>query len=365
MKPYIPENLPLTNIRWEDHIPLIGKANAALARYDGILQSIVNPAVLLSPLTTQEAVLSSKIEGTQASLEEVLEFQADPSEKIAPEKAADIHEIINYRTAMFFAMEDLKNRPLCLNLVRDLHRILLESVRGKNKDPGEFRRVQNFIGPLGTTIEQATFVPPSPEKILPAMSNWEKYVHFEEKDGLIQLAIIKAQFELIHPFLDGNGRIGRILVPIFLYHKGLLSSPMFYLSFYLERNRPTYFERLNAISRDGDWNGWIGFFLKAVMEQAQENGKKAKAILDLYNHMKQLVPEITRSQYAVKVIDSMFSQPIFLSTDFMKVSNIPRDSALRMLSALKEAKVINSLREAKGRRASLWVFPELLRITED
>jgi Fic family protein len=365
MKPYIPKDLPLTNIRWEDHIPLIGKANAALARYDGILQSIVNPAVLLSPMTTQEAVLSSRIEGTQASLGEVLEFQADPTEKIAPEKAADIHEIWNYRRAMVFAVEDMKNRPLCINLVRDLHQILLESVRGKNKAPGEFRRVQNFIGQLGTSIEKATFVPPSPENIMPSMSNWEAYLHTEEKDGLVQLAIMKAQFELIHPFLDGNGRIGRILVPIFLYDKGLLSSPMFYISVYLEKNRPVYFERLNAISKGGDWNGWISFFLRAIMEQAQENSRKAKAILELYNRMKQIVPEITRSQYAVQVIDSMFLQPIFLTTDFMRLSKIPRDTALRILSALLKKNAITVLREAKGRRAGLWAFMDLLKIVEE
>ena len=364
MKPYVPRELPLTSIRWEELIPLIGKANAALARYEGILQGIVNPAVLLSPLTTQEAVLSSRIEGTQATLEEVLEFEADFRERIIPEREADIQEIINYRKAMGIAISEMKTRPLCINLVRDLHRILLESVRGRNKTPGEFRRVQNFIGALGTPIEQATFVPPTPEVVWPAISNWEKYIHFDEKDPLVQLAVVKAQFELIHPFLDGNGRIGRLLIPVFLYFKGILSSPIFYLSGYLEKNRAIYYERFSAISSVDDWNGWICFFLSAIIEQAGQNSQKAKTIQELYEKMKQTIPEITRSQYAINVIDAMFRQPIFNTTDFVKLSGIPRDSGFRILNALKKAKIIIPLREGKGRRAGILVFPELLRITE-
>lgn len=361
---YIAENLPLKSIRWADHITLIGKANAALARYDGILQSIVNPTVLLSPLTTQEAVLSSRIEGTQATLEEVLEYEADPKEKRAPEKVADIQEIINYRKAMFVAVEEMKSRPLCLNLIRDLHRVLLESARGRDRAPGDFRRIQNYLAPIGAPIEEASFVPPSPENVLPALSNWEKYLHFEEKDPLVQLSVAKAQFELIHPFLDGNGRIGRILIPIFLYDKKLLSSPMFYLSAYLERNRPLYYERLNAISRKGDWNGWIAFFLTAIVEQAEANSVKAKAILGLYERMKQIVPEITHSQYAIQAIDAIFKHPVFQSTEFITSSSIPRDSALRILNSMKGKKIIVVIREAKGRRPALMAFVELLWIVE-
>ena len=162
---------------------------------------------MLSPLFTQEATLSSQIEGTQATVREVLEFEADPHEKMEPAKRSDIQEIINYRTALNRAVEDLDKRPLCLNLIRDLHAILMDSVRGRNSAPGEFRRIQNFIAPSGRPIEEATFVPPSAEMILPSLDNWEKYIHHQEKDPLVQLALVKAQFELIHPFLDGNGRV--------------------------------------------------------------------------------------------------------------------------------------------------------------
>ena len=154
-------------------------------------------------------------------------------EGMGESKQADIAEILNYRRAMAAAVKEMKKLPLCLNLVKKLHAILLDSVRGRNRPLGEFRRVQNFIGP-SMDIKEATFIPPSPEKVLPAMGNWEKYLHYEEKDRLVQLAIAKGQFELIHPFLNGNGRIGRMLLPLFLYEKGLLSSPMFYLSAYFE-----------------------------------------------------------------------------------------------------------------------------------
>ena len=153
---------------------------------------------------------------------------------------------------------------------------MLADVRGRHKDPGEIRRIQNYIAPPGTPIDQATFIPPSPERIMDALSNWEDYLYHAEKDPLVQLAVLKAQFELIHPFLDGNGRIGRMLVPIILYQKKILSQPMFYISAYLERNRDVYYDRLLAVSRDGDWNGWIAFFLEALARQSEENSQKAK-----------------------------------------------------------------------------------------
>jgi Fic family protein len=364
VKPYEPAQLPLANIDWAAHVTLIGEANAGLARYDGMLQSIVNPSVLLSPLTTQEAVLSSRIEGTQASLEEVLEYQADPKAAIEPGKKADIQEIINYRRAMTSVVGKLEQRPLCLNLIKELHVILLDSARGRNKGPGEFRRVQNFIGPAGCTMETATFVPPSPERVGPGMDNLEKYLHVEEKDRLVQLAVAKAQFELIHPFLDGNGRIGRILIPLFLFEKGLLSTPMFYLSSYLEEHREEYYERLRGISGQNDWNGWVSFFLTAVRDQAKINTEKASEILALYGRMKEKVQEAIRSQYIIRAIDALFDRPFFSTMDFIEHSKIPSDSARRILKALKASGIIRDLRKGRGRRTAIMEFTELMKITE-
>lgn len=368
--PYIPDTLPLKSIDWERHVTLIGKANAALARYDGILLGMVNPEVLLSPLTTREAVLSSRIEGTQASLEEVLQYEADlGSEKHSvssdSSQVRDIHEIINYRMAMGTAVEKMAGRPFGFNTVRELHRILLMGVRGRYKDPGELRRIQNYIAPPGTPIDQATFIPPSPEIIMDALSNWEDYLYETEKDSLVQLAILKAQFELIHPFRDGNGRIGRMLVPIILYHKKILSQPMFYISAYLERNRDVYYERLLAISRDGDWNGWISFFLEALVLQSEESSKKARAILDLYNGMKTRVAKITRSQYSIQTIDVLFSSPVINSSGFSIKSGIPDRTAQRIIQRLEQDGILRMIREGRGSRSPTYLFLDLLDITEN
>jgi Fic family protein len=361
--PYAPEPLPPAGIDWEAHIPQIASANRALARYDGILQAIPNPELLLSPLLTQEAVLSSRIEGTQASLEDVLRFEANPREQINDKALADIQEIINYREALKVAVDALKTRRLDIALVCDLHRILLTDSRGMDREPGCIRTIQNFIG-RDAHIEHAIFVPPAPERVPGALSDWEAYLHNEEKDVLVQLSVLKAQFELIHPFCDGNGRIGRMLVPLIMYEKGLIASPMFYISAYLERHRPVYYEHLLAVSRERDWNGWIKFFLHAIEEQAGANGQKAKAILDLYDEMKRTVPEVTRSQYAVAAIDAVFRTPIFSSSEFYEQAAMPRRAAERILQQLREQEIIAVLAEGGGRRAVTYVFPRLIAITE-
>jgi len=215
--PYIPTALPLTDIAWEELLPNIVKANTVLANFNGILETIRNPLIFLSPLMTQEAVLSSRIEGTRASFSDILEHEAAP--KKIKDNYNDIEEVINYREALRYAEVVLIKRPICLNLIRGIHGILLKGVRGENKSRGEFRKIQNWIGPPGSKIEIASFVPPSPENLLNYLSNWEKYCHYDEKDSLVQLAVIHAQFEIIHPFLDGNGRVGRILIPLFLKEK--------------------------------------------------------------------------------------------------------------------------------------------------
>jgi Fic family protein len=364
MKPFIPDQLPINNIDWVAHVNRIGKAHAALARYDGMLQGIVNPSLLLTPLTMQEAVLSSRIEGTQATMEEVFEYDAEPNENLAPGKQADIQEIINYRHAVSYSISALEKRPLSLNLIKEIHTILLNSVRGRNKTPGEFRRIQNYIGSPGADIEDASYIPPSPELVIPSLTNWENYIHNTEKDALVQLAIIKGQFEIIHPFLDGNGRIGRILIPLFLYEKKMLSSPMFYLSSYLENNRDAYYDRLKSISQNGDWNGWISFFLNGITEQANENIIKVKAIKDLYDRVKLEIPALTRSQYSINATDALFAIPIITTASFIKHSSIPKDSAVRILNTLRAHKILRDIRVPRGRRSGLFTFEELLRIVQ-
>lgn len=364
MKPYLPNELPVKNLNYEKIIGLVGRANAELARYDGLLQAIVNPEILLSPLTTNEAVLSSKIEGTQATLDEVLKFEAGMD---LPEewKKQDVQEIVNYRSTLILAEQELQNRPLSLFLIRQMHRELMTSVRGADKQPGEFRTTQNWIGRPGTPIEQALFIPPEPSVLQDYLSLFEKYIQTNDSEVLIQSAIIHAQFELLHPFLDGNGRIGRLLIPLFLYYKNVLSRPMFYLSSYLENHRDEYYIRLREISNKNNWDGWVKFYLNAVVEQSKKNSAKVKEILDHYFKMRDYIVERTRSQYAHQLLDAIFDKPIFRSGDIQKKSKIPKQSLMPMLKQLQDDKVLIIIRQARGRTPAVLVFQKLLEITED
>ena len=363
MRPYEPTKLPKYDLNWEKFFPEIGLANRALARYDGTLEAMINPQLLLSPLTTQEAVLSSRIEGTQATLEEVMELEAEGEGKIPEtETEKDVQEIFNYRNALREATVELESRPISLNMIKKIHSILLDSVRGQYKRRGEFRQKQNWIGSPSGSREDATYVPPKPGQIMNLMTNLEEYIHQQEKDELVQLAIIHAQFELIHPFLDGNGRVGRILVPLFLYEKAILHEPMFYLSSYLEKNREEYYKCLGNISKNNDWNSWVVFFLEAIIEQANSNKEKVKAILDLYEDMKGKVREVTQSQYSIQVLDAIFENPLFKRSDFINRTEIPKSSAERILKSMLNAGLLTIKRQAKGRRPALLEFKNLLEI---
>ena len=366
MLPYAPDELPLNQLDYRLLLPLVGQANAALARYDGMLQSIPNPAVMLSPLTTQEAVLSSKIEGTQATVDEVLEQEAGLLKE--GEKYKDIQEISNYRHALYKAREYLVDYPIRLGFVRQLHQILMDSVRGQDKTPGEFRVDQNWIGKQGCKIEEASFVPPSPFQLLDSLNAWERYLDFNDVDFLLQTAIVHAQFELLHPFKDGNGRIGRILIPLFLYQKRVLSQPMFYLSEYLESHREEYYQRLKGISVEGDWNSWIAFFLRATAEQAVQNSKRVGAIKSLYDEMKLAIQETTHSQYTVHLLDAIFSKPIFRSSDLVQKLvadfGIHEKTTPGLLRQLKDAGILREIRPGSGRRAATLCFPRLINLAE-
>jgi Fic family protein len=356
---------PPKKIEWERLVPLIGPANGALARYDGTLAAVPNAALLLSPMMTQEAVLSSRIEGTQATMAEVLEFEAG----IVPEvpdanRTADIHEVLNYRKAMGRAVELLKELPLCQRVIKEAHSILMEGVRGQGKAPGNYRKIPNWIGPPGTPIEKATYVPISGDKLPSAMGRWESFIHADAPDKLVQLALLHAEFEALHPFLDGNGRLGRMFVPLFLFNAGLLRSPVFYISAYLEARRDEYYERLLSVSRDGDWTEWCGFFLHALTEQAKENEQKASAILKLYEKERDRIIHLTRSQYAVKALNFLFYRPIFSATAFYTEADLPTPSARKILKILRENGFFNILRETRGRYPAILVFRELLNIAE-
>lgn len=364
-KPFTPEPLPI-RLDWESLIPSIGLANRALANFNGVLFGMPNADLLLSPLTTQEAVLSSKIEGTQATFGEVLQFEAG-EEPVQEARRVDIQEILNYRTALKVAEDELRKRPFNLNLLLELHGVLLDSVRGRDKARGRFRTVQNWIGRPGSTMREATYIPPEPGRVKPLLYNWEKYYHADGPDPLVQLALIHGQFEIIHPFIDGNGRIGRILIPLFLYEQGLLSRPVFYLSAYIEGHKEEYVSALGALSsRQKDaWNRWVRFFLRGLTLQAQTNLETARSIIGLYERSKARIIGITHSRYAVPLLDLLFQQPVFSPAQLQRHGLLPsKQMTMSLLGRLKDAGILALTREASGRRSQILAFAELVNLCE-
>lgn len=361
--PCIPPALPVTDLQWERLTPLVGEANRAIARYDGMLLALPNPAVLLSPLTVNEAVLSSRIEGTQATLEEVLEQDAG-IEQVAS-RLADLEEIANYRAALRLAEQELERRPISLSLVKQIHQRLMSGVRGHDKEPGNFRVDQNWIGRNGSKIEEARFVPPSPLVLQAALEAWEYDMLREDCDPAIQVAISHAQFEILHPFKDGNGRIGRMLVPLLLFRRKALSRPMLYASEYLESRRTEYYDALLSITETGSWQPWVEFFLRALIAQSVSNMEKARAILALYQELKEGFREATHSQFAVAALDAFFMSPVISTAQFAKTASIGnRITANGILRQLHEAGLILRIREGSGRRPAVFALPKLLNIAE-
>ena len=358
---------PPKDLDWARLVPAIGRAHSAVAAYGAMLENIPNTDVLISPLATQEAVYSNRIEGTQTTLAQILTFEADEGSLAEdPVKRIDTQEVINYRVALDAATRQLDHIPLSLRLIRNAHQILLGGVRGQDKAPGEFRRIPDsvWIGPPGSTIENANFVPCPVEYLPAAMDAWERFIHSEEPDPLVQLAIIHAEFESIHPFLDGNGRIGRLIVPLYMVAKGVLQAPHFYISGFLDQHRDEYYDRLLAVSRDDDWTGWSEFFLEAIAQQANVNLLQAKSILALYDELKNWVVDETRSQYGVRALDWIFGKPIFLSSDFVGNSGIPSPTASRILRVLRDSDLLTVITEARGRRPAVLMFERLLRVAE-
>jgi Fic family protein len=364
MKPFEPEQLPPKELDLLALMPMVGKANRAIATLEGLFYGIPNPNVLLSPITTQEAVLSSKIEGTQADFEDVLKFEAGEA-PVEPSRREDIHEIMNYRKALRLSEKLLKDRPFCLNSLLKLHEVLTDSVRGHDKGRGRFRTIQNWIGKPGSPIEEAAFVPPSPLGLQDHLNHWEAYWHSDAPDVLVQLALIHAQFEILHPFIDGNGRLGRMVIPLFLYEKKVLSRPCFYLSAFFETRRDEYMTRLRHLGQPGSWTLWSAFFLEGVAVQAEANTNKARAIQDLYERLKKQVLDLTHSQFAVPLLDYMFERPIFRSSDVTRLEHMPSPPMVaNLLGNLRRHGMLHTVREGAGRRPHVLALAELINLCE-
>jgi Fic family protein len=288
---------------------LLSDADRALGRLDGSASVLPNPNLFVAMYVRQEAVLSSQIEGTLSTLEDVLQFEIDAGGQTHPK---DIEEVVNYVSAMRYGLRRLNELPLCLRLIREIHGELLEGVRGGHRAPGEFRTSQNWIGPPGSTLATASFVPPPTHEMREALDNFEKFLHDRTSlPVLIHCGLAHAQFETIHPFLDGNGRVGRLLITFLLCQQEILHQPLLYLSHYLKAHRAEYYDRLTAIRNDGNWEGWLKFFLRGVFEVSQAATATARAILDLREAHRQSIAQLMGgSTSGLILLDYLFEQPI-------------------------------------------------------
>jgi len=313
---------------------LLSEADLALGRLDGVSTLLPNPDLLVSMYVRQEAVLSSQIDGTQTTLEDLVQLAIDSKDQDFPQ---DIQQVVNYVSAMNYGLERLKTLPLTLRLIRETHAKLVAGVPGSDSTLGEFRTSQNWIGPVGCTLSNATFVPPPVQEMHAALNSLERFLYDDSLPFLIQCGLAHAQFETIHPFLDANGKVGRLLITFLLYQKQVLERPFLYLSRYMKLHRTEYYGRLMAIRNDGDWEGWLKFFVRAVHETSREATKTARNILRLREDHRRLISEnkkdkLLSARYYSVFLEYLFEQPIVtvrmaercLNCSFLTASKVVR-----------------------------------------
>jgi Fic family protein len=358
---FIPNPLPPNPpIKFDEELlSLLSDADRSLARLDGIITVLPNPDMFLGMYVKKEALLSSQIEGTQASLEGVLEFEADLTPK---DNIEDIKEVVNYIKALNYGIDRLNDLPMSLRLIKEIHKILIEGTRGGSKTLGEFRKTQNWIGSMGASLNEATFVPPPPDVVLPSMSALENFFYkYESIPPLTKIALIHAQFETIHPFLDGNGRVGRLLITFYLYWKKILSKPVLYLSYYLKKHKNEYYDLLMKVRTDGLWEDWIKFFLETVKESSIESANTARDIINLKENItSKLYGSSISSIYAAKLIDLLFEKPLIEVNDLVKTYKISRESANELVNRFEQ---IGILKEITGKqRYKKYLFKDYVNI---
>jgi len=346
---FIPEPLPPTPpIRMDDEmLDLLSKADRALGRLDGSIETIPNPDLFVFMYVRKEAVLSSQIEGTQASLEDLLVYEAKARETQAP---VDIEEVSNYVEAMRYGLKRLETLPVSLKLIREIHEKLLTGVRGGNRAPGEFRTSQNWVGPAGCNLETATHVPPPPHDMMKAMGDLEGFIHSKAPMPiLIKVALIHAQFETVHPFLDGNGRVGRLLITFLLCEEGILKQPLLYLSIFFKKNRQEYYDRLQATRNAGDWENWVKFFLRGVYEVSQEATSTARRILHLREEHRSIILQQARlnSAKTLLLLEGLYRKPFMSMPEMSSLMDISFQTANRIAGDLLK---IGILKEVTGLR---------------
>lgn len=323
---------------------LLSDADRALGRLDGVATVLPNPGLFVATYVKHEAVLSSQIEGTQSTLEDVLAYEAGGA---GQGSSKDVEEVVNYVAAMNHGLARLSSLPMSKRLLRETHAELMRGVRGGDKTPGQFRTSQNWIGAGGGTLHTASFVPPPPSQLHDALDKLEAFLH--DRDAvppLIHVALAHAQFETIHPFLDGNGRVGRLLITLLLCERGILRHPLLYLSLYLKAHRAQYYDRLTAIRQDGDWEGWLGFFLRGVRDVSDSAAQTAQDIL----HLRETARAELTSANAQRMLDFLFQHPVVAVRKAQELLGCSFATADKTLAGLEDAGLVREVTGAKRNR---------------
>jgi cell filamentation protein, protein adenylyltransferase len=357
---FVPNPLPPPlEVTWE-LASQISAADRAVSELAGLARTLPNPHILLAPFIRKEAILSSRIEGTQASLSDLFFFEASG---IASPQAPDVREVANYVGALEYGLARLKELPVSLRLIREIHARLMQSVRGERLTPGEFRQKQNWIGAPGSSLMEATFVPPPVPEMREALDQLEKYLHASSNlPPLARFALIHYQFEAIHPFEDGNGRIGRLLITLLLCAEKILPEPLLYLSAFFERHRNEYYDLLLAVSTRAEWRAWITFFLRGVTEQARDAIERATELLVLWQSYRVKLQAVRSSALLLKLVDELFSYPAISIPQAAKRLGVTKRSAQLTIEKLVQAEI---LMEVTGKqRYRIFIAPQIIRIIE-
>jgi Fic family protein len=357
---FVPTALPEAVPMDDRTIKSLAEASRAIGLLQGLVQSLPSPQILVRPFVRREAELSSRIEGTYANQEELVLFELD---RQTAEDKPDVREVWNYVSAFEYGLKRLKDLPVCLRLIRELHEKLMHGVRGSDRRPGEFRKIQNYIGRQGEPITKARYVPPPPEELGACLDAFERSLHTETKQPfLIRLALVHYQFEAIHPFEDGNGRIGRLLLPLLLIERGILSHPLLQLSAYFEQHRKEYYDHLLRISQTGEWQPWIHYFLTAVREESEEAVRRTQAILDLRNQYRDKMEAVGASAQALRVLDDLFITPAITINGVAKRLRASYPTAELLVRKLVKAGILSS--DKTRRRNRVFHATEILKLAQ-
>lgn len=361
---FLPDPLP-PRLEWSLRlIALLDEARGALGELAGLLRQPPNPYLFIRPFIQKEAVLSSRIEGTQAGLLDVYALEAQVPLFPSPELREDAQEVLNYIHALERGRELLQEIPLSLRLLKEVHAVLLRGVRGGGRAPGEFRRAQNWIGPPGSSLEEARYVPPPPGPMLEALDALERFWHSDHGlPPLVEIALVHYQFEAIHPFLDGNGRIGRLLITLMLLERGLLPEPALYLSAYFERHRTLYYDLLLGVSQRGAWEDWLAFFLEGVRTEAKDVAERARRLLDLWREWRERYGRKGGSAHILGLLDLLFERPVLTVPLVKDRLGITHAWANRLVQRLEEDGILTPVSERKRNR--LYAAKAILEILEE